>query len=450
MKYNWTRRRFIGTSALIGTGLSFAPGKTFAAEEKISSNKPAILGGEKAHAGAFPGWPKFDEREEQALLQALRSGKWGRLIGSKVNDFERAFADLTKAKHCVTTSCGTTALLTTLGALGIGPGDEVILPPYTFIATYNAVVFHYALPVFVDTDPETFQIDAGKVAAAITTQTKAILPVHIGGSAADMDKILSAAGPKKISVIEDACQAHLAEWRGRAVGNAGLAGCYSFQASKNMTAGEGGAIVTNDTEFANRCYNFHNHGHGRDVAGQNVSGERGANFRLTEFQGSLLLAQLTRLEELARTREQNAAYLTKLLQEIPGIQPARLHEGCTRSSHHLYMFRYQKEHFANLDRAKFIKALAREGINCSGGYTPLNTDPYVKALANNPHYQKIYGRKTMAKWQERNQCPVNDKLCAEAAWFTQTTLLGSRIEMEQIADAIRKIQAHAGEIGKAG
>ncbi len=448
MKHYWNRRQFIGSTAVLSASLTLGVNKTLAAPESTAIGKPAILGGKKAHAGAFPSWPRFDDREEQALVQTLRSGKWGRLIGSKVSEFEKAFADLTKAKHCITTSCGTTSLVAALGAIGIGPGDEVILPPYTFIATYNAIVLHYALPVFVDTDAETFQIDARKIQAAITKDTKAILPVHIGGSSADMDTVLDAAHQNKIPVIEDACQAHLAEWRGRSVGNMGLAGCFSFQASKNMTAGEGGAIITNDDEFANRCYNFHNHGHGRNVAGQNVSGERGANFRLTEFQASILLAQLTRLEEHAKTREQNAAYLTTLLQEIPGIKPARKHEGCTRSSHHLFMFRYEKEHFANLDRAKFLKALAAEGISCSSGYAPLNSDPYVKALANNPHYQKVYGKETMAKWQERNRCPVNDKLCSEAAWFTQTTLLGSRSEMEQIAEAIQKIQSHAGEIAK--
>jgi len=327
---NFTRRRFIGTSALAGAGVSLGLGKAFSANAKTSVAKPAILGGTKSHTGTFPGWPIFDEREDQALRQALHSGKWGRLNGSKVAEFEKAYAQLTKAKHCVATSCGTTALLTTLGALGIGPGDEVILPPYTFVATYNAIVFHYALPIFVDTDPETFQIDAKKIGAAITRQTKAILPVHIGGSAPDMDTILHAANKNKIPVIEDACQAHLAEWRGRVVGNAGLAGCFSFQSSKNLTSGEGGAIITNDDDFADRCYNFHNHGHGRTVAGKNFSGERGANFRLTEFQGNLLLAQLTRLEEQAKTRDENAAYLTKLLGEIPGVPPARLHDGARR------------------------------------------------------------------------------------------------------------------------
>jgi dTDP-4-amino-4,6-dideoxygalactose transaminase len=444
--FNFSRRRFFEASALAGIGLGLGLNGTHAAGAN-NSGKPAILGGTKSQTGSFPGWPIFDESEEKAMVRALRSGKWGRLIGTNVSEFEKAFARISQAKFCVATSCGTTALLTTLGALGIGPGDEVILPPYTFIATYNAIVFHYALPVFVDTNPESFQIDAKKIPSAITAQTKAILPVHIGGSAADMEMILE--GAKEIPVIEDACQAHLAEWRGRVVGNGGLAGCFSFQASKNLTSGEGGAIISNNEEFANRCYNFHNHGHGRAVGGTNISGGRGANFRMTEFQGALLLAQLNRLEQQAKIRDANAAYLAEMLSEIPGIETARRHEGCTRSSNHLFMFRYRKEHFANLPRAKFNQALSREGVPCSSGYAPLNTDKYVKALAENPHYLKIYGAETMSKWQERNRCPVNDQLCAEAVWFTQTTLLGTRLQMEQIAKAIRKIQKSAGDIVRA-
>jgi len=446
MKHTITRRRFIGASAVAGASLGFGLNSGTAAA--ASAGKPAILGGRKAHTGSFPGWPIYDEHEDQALLEALHSGKWGRLNGPQVARFETAYERLTGAKHCVAVSCGTTALLTTLGALGIGPGDEVILPPYTFVATFNAIGFNYALPVFVDTDAESFQIDANKVEAAITKDTRLILPVHVGGSMPDMDAILSTANKHKIPVIEDACQAHLAEWRGRVVGQSGLAGCFSFQSSKNLNSGEGGAIITNDNEFAARCYNFHNQGHGRSVKGKGFSGERGANFRLTEFQGGLLLAQMSRLNAQSKTRDENAAYLTKLLSEIPGIKPARSPEGCTRSSHHLYMFRYQKEHFANLRRAKFIEAMGEEGCGCSAGYSPLNTDEYVKGLAHNPHYQRIYGQEAMAKWVERNACPINDRICAEAVWFGQTTLLGSRSEMEQIAEAVRKIQTQAGEIAK--
>ena len=415
-----------------------------------SDRKPAILGGTRIRSGEPKSWPVSDQREEHALEQVLQSGKWGRSGGERVSEFEQAYCKLATAKHCIATSSGTTALLTSLGALGIGPGDEVILSPYTFVATYNAVTFHYALPIFIDSDAASFQMDAAKLGPAITEQTRVILPVHCGGGVPDMDAILKVANGRGISVIEDACQAHLSEWRGRFVGNSGLAGCFSFQASKNLTAGEGGAIITNNDDFADRCYRFHNQSYGRPGS-SGFRGDRGGNFRMTEFQGGLLLAQLTRLHDQAETREKNAAYLTSLLRQIPGIAPARLDEGCTRSSHHLYMFRYQAEHFAGLSRAKFIEALSREGFPCSTGYAlaPLNTSPYVRALADNPHYRRVYGQSVMQQWVERNRCPVNEKLCAEAVWVWQTTLLGSRDDMDQIAEAIQRIQSHALDISKA-
>jgi perosamine synthetase len=332
----------------------------------------------------------------------------------------------------------------------LGPGEEVILPPYTFVATYNVIVANYALPVFVDSDPDTFQIDARKVESAITKQTKAILPVHIGGNVADLDTLLATARKHSLPLVEDACQAHLAEWRGRVVGNWGLAGCYSFQASKNLTSGEGGAVLCNDDAFAEKVYTFQGQARPRTSAGYNFSyvGDRAANYRMPEFQAGLLMAQLTRLGQQAKTRDENAACLSDLCCDIPGFRPVRLYDGCTRSSRLLLMFRYQKEHFANLDRAKFIAALAAEGIHASTGYTPLNTDNYVKALAVNPHYVRLYGKKRMARWLDRNQCPVNDKICAEAVWLPQTVLLGTKSDMKQIAEAVRNIQAHAREIAR--
>jgi perosamine synthetase len=392
-------------------------------------------------------WPIWDAREETALLNVLNSGKWGRTSrGSQLPAFEAAFGERMRAKHCIATSSGTTALLTTLGALGIGPGDEVILPPYTFVATFNAITNSYALPVFVDSDAETFQIDPTKIVAAVTPRTKLLLPVHIGGSPADMGAIQTIAKSHTIPVIEDACQAPLAELRGQPVGTIGLAGCFSFQASKNLTAGEGGAVLTNDEAFANLCYNFHTPGGGKPGA----SSGRGANYRLTEFQAGILLAQLARLEEHAKIRDANAAYLTELLQQIPGITPARLVSGCTRSGWHLYMLRYDQRHFADLPRAKFLQELSKAGVAASGGYTSLNNSSHVQALAANPHYQRLYGKEAMSRWVEANQCPVNDKLCAEAVWFTQTKLLGTRAEMERIAEVFAGIQKRAGDLVRQG
>jgi perosamine synthetase len=449
MNHKLNRRDFISAASLGGTGLALSlPTIARAAAESM---KPAILGGPKAHPRGFPVWPVYDQTEEKALLDTLRSGQWFRGYGHAVANFESEYAKLTGAKHCLATSCGTSALYTALGALDVGPGDEVIIPPYTFVATYNVVVLNYALPVFVDSDIESFQIDANKIEAAITPTTRAILPVHIGGSPADLDKTLEVGKQHNVPVVEDACQAHLAEWRGKQVGTWGLAGCFSFQASKNLNSGEGGAVLTNDKEFAEICYNFHNQGRAKQVSGYNFSysGTRGSNLRLSEFQGNLLVAQMSRVVEQTNRRTENANYLTRLLNEIPGIQPAKLYDGVTRSAYHLYMFRYDQAQFAGLGRAKFMEAMGREGVPCSGGYGVLNKDDYVSGLAKNKHFLRIYGEKRMQRWLEQNQnCPQNEKLCREAVWFTQNMLLGPREDMEQIADAIRKIQRHTGELTK--
>ena len=198
-----------------------------------------------------------------------------------------AWANTLGAKHCLAVANGTSALITSLAALGVGPGDEVIVPPYTFVATVNAVSMHHALPIFVDTDPETFQIDARKIEAAITEKTRCIIPVHLGGAAADLDAIAAIAAKHKIPVLEDACQAHLAEWRGRKVSTLGDLGCFSFQGSKNLNSGEGGAILTNNDQLIEQCKSFQNNGRGTSTAGFSYV-RNGANLRMTEFQAALL------------------------------------------------------------------------------------------------------------------------------------------------------------------
>jgi perosamine synthetase len=439
-----TRRKFFGTVAAAGAGAKIAIAPSVV---KATDEKPALLGGQATRTEPFPSWPKFDSREEQALLDVLRDGKWYRGNGRRVVQFEEAYAQMMGAKHCLATANGTSALLTSLAALGIGPGDEVIVPTYTFVATVNVVLERYAMPIFVDVNPETFQIDARRIEAAVTDRTAAIIPVHLGGAAADLDAIFAVAGKRKLPVIEDACQSHLAEWKGRRVGTMGATGCFSFQASKNLNSGEGGAILSNDEGLIEKCFSFHNNGRGGKTPGSDFSyAGSGLNLRLTEFQGALLLAQMTRLEAQSKLREQNAQTLTRLLGEIPGILPARVHDGCTRNAYHLYMFRYRKEHFADLPRAEFLKALRAEGVPASGGYSPLNKEPFLKNTFLSRGYQTIYGKERIKAWEDRNQCPANDRLCEEAVWFTQNMLLGAKPEMEQIAEAVRKIQTHAGEL----
>jgi perosamine synthetase len=439
MSYDLTRRKLLGA---VSTGLL-----TARAARPASTGKLAILGGQPVRTAPFSSWPVVAENDERAWMQVLQRGKWNRLDGDCARQFEQTWAATLGAKHCLATANGTSALLISLNALGIGPGDEVIVPPYTFVATVNPVLMQHAIPVFVDTDPETFQIDARKIEAAITERTRCILPVHLGGSPADLDAILAIGRKHNLPVLEDACQAHLAEWRHRKVSTLGALGCFSFQASKNLNSGEGGAVLTDDTDLYQMCQSFHNNGRGDTGSGFGYV-RNGINLRITEFQAALLTEQLKRVEEQSHTREQNAAHLTRQLAEIPGIGPARMYEGATRNAYHLYMLRYEKTQFADLPRAQFLKALRAEGVPCSAGYTPLNKEPFLKHTFDSRAYRAIYPESQLAMWVERNQCPANDKLCEEAVWFTQTMLLGPREDMDQIAEAIRKIQHQAGTLAR--
>ena len=443
MKHSVSRRNFLVGAPLAATAL--------AADTPAGAyGKPAILGGPKTFTGAFPGWPVYDQTEERALIDTLHSGKWNRGSGQMVSKFEKAYAQLTGAKTCLATANGTSALFISLNALGVEPGDEVVVPPYTFIATINVVLRQHALPVFVDTDLETFQMDARKVEAAISPQTRAIMPVHLGGSACDLDALLPIAAKHGVPMIEDACQAHLAEWKGRKVGTYGQAGCFSFQASKNLNSGEGGAILCERRRPPRALLCLPQQRQRAKYIGTSFTyNSSGANLRMTEFQGAMLLAQMTRIEAQAKTRTENARYLTSLLKEIPGIAPARMYDGCTRNAYHLYMFRYDKTRFANLPRSVFLKAMGAEGIPAAGGYTPLNTQPFLKNALASRGYQRLFPGKVLAEWRERTRCPVNDRLCEEAVWFTQPMLLAPRSAMDQIAEAVRKIQTHAAELVKA-
>jgi dTDP-4-amino-4,6-dideoxygalactose transaminase len=438
MRITSTRRTLLGggTAFLLGAGSARAEGT------------PAVLGGKPVRAAKFPAWPVLGDNDKAEWMDVLRSGIWNRLDGQRVATFERAWAERLGAKHGLATSCGTTALFTALNALGVGPGDEVIVPPYTFVATINVVLLQHALPIFVDTDPETFQMDARTVEPAITEHTTCILPAHIGGAPADLDRLLEIGRGKKVPVLEDACQAHLAEWRGHKLGTLGALGCFSFQASKNLNSGEGGAVVTDSDDMIAQCRSFHNNGRAAGGSGSTYA-RNGCNLRMTEFQGTLLNTQMTRLEAQSRTREQNAAYLTGLLREVPGILPARTYDGCSRNAYHLYMFRYDKAQFADLSRSGFLRALAAEGIPCSGGYGPLYKEPFLKTTLQSRAYRAVYPSERLAEALDRIHCPANDRLCEEAVWFTQTMLLGPRSDMDQIAEAVRKIHKHAAAIAKA-
>jgi len=455
MKEKHSRRQFLGIlSASAAVSALQSEAHSYPTVLKADHGKPALLGGRPVRIGKFPSWPVAGKGDQEALADVLQSGKWNR--GPKVESFEQAWAKKLDCPYCIATASGTAALCASLSALEVGPGDEVIVPPYTFAATINVVLMRYALPVFVDTDRSTFQIDAGKIETALTERTRCIIPVHLGGNCADMDAVMELGGRRGLPVLEDACQAHLAEWKGQKVGTIGDLGCFSFQASKNLNSGEGGAVVSRNGELAAHCASFQNVGRGYMVdengrlVGDNSSGfayaRQGDNRRITEFQGALLSEQLSRLEEQSKVRESNARYLTEQLSGIAGIRPAREYPGCTRNAYHLYMFRYDPKEFRGLPRSRFLEALSAEGIPCSGGYSPLNREPYIRETVESRGFRRVFSEQEIRHWRERNHCPENDRLCEEAVWFGQTQLLGSRKDMDDIVSAIEKIRRSAEEL----
>ncbi len=409
--------------------------------------KLAIKGGSPVHAGKWTEWPQWDQSAEQRILDMLRTGRWWRGNGEHVIEFEKKYAELMGAKRCLATASGTSSLLVAMQALGIDAGDEVLVSPYTFIATYNVIFIHKALPVFVDTDPSTFLIDPSRIESRITDRTTAIIPVHIYGLPVDMDGVNSAAKKHGLKVIEDACQAWLAEYRGKKVGTLGDAGCFSFQNSKNLPAGEGGAIVSNNEELMDLCHSIHNCG--RPFGSVKRTSDypvNGGNNRMQQMQALILMSQMDRISRDADVRLANALYLDEQLAKIPGIVPCKPASGATRSAYHLYPFRYLKQHFNNAPKDKFIQALRAEGIPGNSGYGRQNHEALIEASFNSRGYKRLFSDARLRQWREENVLPGNDQLCDEAVTFTQNILLGSRSDMEDIVKAISKIQVNRDQL----
>jgi perosamine synthetase len=402
--------------------------------------KLAVKGGEKVHTGSWPTWPMWDQSAEQPIAEMYRMGHWFYGAGEHVAEFEKIYAGLMGAKRCVTTASGTTALITALYVMGVDAGDEVLVSPYTFIATYNAILMNKALPVFVDTDPETMLMDIKKIEEKITERTSAIVPVHIYGLPVDMDGVNKVVKKHNLAVIEDACQAWFAEYKGKKAGTLGDLGCFSFQNSKNLPAGEGGCIISNNDDLADRCWSYRNVG--RQIG--NFKGEgsnpfRGSNFRMQQVQALVLISQLKRIDKDNEIRHTNAAYLDSKLKEIPGIIPVKLAEGGTKSAYHLYALRFIQEKFGNVPKGKFLAALNAEGIPATGGYGMQNKDGLFEEAFNSKGYKRLYSPARLNQWREQNHLPGNDQTCKEAVTFFQSVLLGSRQDMDDIVNGITKL-----------
>lgn len=402
--------------------------------------KLAINGGSKTREKPFPSWPIFDESDVKALAEVLGSGHWSSIHGDRVRAFAAAFAEFHQARFAIPVNSGTAALEISLQAVGVRPGDEVIVPPYTFVASATSILSVGAIPVFADIDPETYCLNPEQAREAITERTRAIMPVHIGGCPADLDAFLDLASQHSLAIVEDAAQAHGAEWKGRRVGAIGDAGCFSFYSSKNLNCGEGGAIVTDGEEVEKVAWSLHNCGRRREGAWY-AHYLPGGNHRMTEFQAALLLSQLGRFEGQMAVREDNAAHLLSLLEDVEGITPLSLTPGATRHAHHLFIFKYRSEAFKGVPREVFIKALAAEGIPSTAGYSPLYREPLFEAAREfHPFPERLDYSNVV--------CPETERACGqEAIWLQHhRLLLGSRQDVEDIAAAILKIQTNLDEL----
>ena len=329
-----------------------------------------------------------------------------------------------------------------LEAAGVRLGDEVIVPSYTFVATAASVALVGAVPVFVDVDPATYCIDPASVEAAVTERTRAVVAVHFAGQPCRPRRPRAgSAGPAAILLIEDAAQSHCAEWRDRRVGAIGDLGTFSFQASKNLNAGEGGFILTDDEELAEAAWSIHNCGRTRTGAWYEHA-LVGGNYRMSEFQAALLLSQMRNLEDQSRRRSRNASLLSERLSEIEGIRPLDVDARVSRHAYHLFVFRYDPAAFAGVPRERFLEALSAEGIPCASGYRPLYREPAFQArFRDYPLDSPAFGgRPDYAAVHH----PVTERICAgEAVWLTQNLLLGSEEDTASIAEAVAKVQQHA-------
>lgn len=396
----------------------------------------AIHGGKPAKTKPFPAWPVFDERERDALNEVLESGVWWRTPGTKTLAFEREFAAYHQAAHGIAVTNGTHALEVALAAMGIGAGDEVIVPNATFVATASAVLFAGGLPVLVDVSADSYCIDPELAEAAITENTKAIIAVHMGGRPADLDQLSAVAEKHGIMLLEDAAHAHGSEWRGRKVGAIGIGGSFSFQASKTMTAGEGGMIISNDDDFERLARATHDCGR--------LPGEwfyshfvYGSNYRLSEWQGAVLLAQLTRLDEQTARRHANGRLLDRLLGGISGISPQSHDTRITRNGQYAYIFHYDARAFAGVETARFVEALEAEGIPTQAPYPPLHQ---LDLFTSGAYRDRLSGAQAEAEHGFLDDAfPNSQREAWETVWITQNALLGDEEDMGEIAAAIEKI-----------
>lgn len=406
----------------------------------------AVNGGTPVWSEAWPTWPIFDRREADYLRQVVESGRWA-YDGPFESQFQRAFADYHTARHGVAVTSGTIALQLALEALDIGYGDEVILPVNTWQATAVAVLDVNAVPILVDIEPETYMIDLDQVEAAITPRTRAVIPVHLYNSVADMDRLLALAQKHNLAVIEDCAHSHGTLWQDRGVGSLGDLGCFSFQSSKSLNSGEGGFVTTNDDRLYERLYSLRNCGRMRpDADPSHWQPVQGGNFRISEWQAAVLYAQFERLPVQVEKRAANAKILDQSLSLIEGLQPLASRPQVTRQGMYRYVLRYDPEAFNEVPVEAFRKALSAEISGWVGGvYHPLNKSPLYQ-----PHTKRRYhlsDAHLRAIDPTQYETPVADRAyTSEAVLFGHTHLLAEPAAMHAVVDACGKLYEHRDEL----
>jgi len=406
--------------------------------------KLAINGGPKVTERVWPRWPIWGREEREALLGVLESGEWW--YGEKVRRFEEAFSRFQDAKYGVTCSSGTAALEAALLALGVGAGDEVIVPPYTFVATASAVLRVNAIPVFADIEPDTLCIDPDDVERKISDKTRAIVPVHLAGHVADMDRLNEIARKHGLFVVEDACHSWGSRWRGKGTGALGDCGVFSFQASKNISSAEGGIVLTDNEDLAETCRSYTNCGRGKDRPWYQHF-VLGGNLRMTEFQAALLLAQLGRLEDQTLRRERNARILDEGLAGIAGIRTLRRDRRITRRAYHMYCFRLDLE-YLGVTRERFLEALVAEGVPAVEGYPhPLYKNPLFERRGEGPRFCPLscpyYGKEMD---YTKVVCPVCEEVCRDTCWIMHPALLADEEAMVEVVEAVAKVCENVAEL----
>lgn len=443
MNNEQNRRDFLksisgGTLAAVAATVPAAQASVF----NKDAGKLAILGGQAVNTNKKLGksWPHIDDELIESVMKTTKSGIWSRIQSANgtVATFEKEFAKQIGTSYSVGTGSGTQALSTAVLALGIGPGDEVITSPYTDFGTISAILTSRALPVLVDLDLESFQLDPELVEKAINKNTKAIMPVHIMGVPANMERIMEIAKKYKLKVIEDSCQAPFSRYQGKPIGTIGDLGCFSFQASKAIACGEGGAVVGNDQALMDECFTIQNRGASR--AGKNET--IGPKYRMNEFEGAVLMGQISGAKERFEIRNANANYLNSKLKQIPGITPQKQYSGTESGSYYHYGVSYNKSHFNNTDRLVFLKAMNAEGIPV-GSYIKngLHKEPWIDHIVGLDDYKKMYTEKRLKEYKASMVLPNCDKICNETlvSFWGSGILLGTRAEMDQIVNAFTKV-----------